>query len=383
MPSTGNTFVQTGENNNGIGATGWTTPENVVSDNASDATCNAAASSQYLVGRNCGFNIPTTSTVRGVTVTIEASEHAGGTESLNAQLQNDAGALVGSSKANTISGTGKSVYTYGTSSDVWGATLTPAIINDADFGVRLWFTTAHDVRIDYVQIAVQYTNNYTLALDAGSFTLTGATVTLVYARKITCTATSYAFTGASASIIAQRKLSLDNTSYAFTGADVTLRKGYNMVSDNASFAFTGESTTLKADRKLTASATSYSLTGQNAGLIIQRYLSLSPGSYSFSGQNVGLRTDRILQLSNTSYSWSGQSASVLVGRKLGLSNGAYVWTGQDVTLDYTPTDNAELIADPTSYLFDGGSVEFNRTRRQGKTIKKLLYRGTFESKYLD
>lgn len=158
MASTGNQLVATGENNAGIGATAWSNPGNIVSDNGTDATCSAGASSQYLVGRNAPLtSVPTSATINGITVRAEASEHSAGTESLNAQLQNDSGTLIGSSKANTISGTTKAVYTYGGTADLWGATLTANIIHDADFGVRFWFTTAHDVRVDYVTIAVEYT----------------------------------------------------------------------------------------------------------------------------------------------------------------------------------------------------------------------------------
>ncbi len=157
MPSTGNIFPGTGENNAGIGATAWTNPGNIVSDNATDASINAGASSQYLVARNFGFNIPSEAAINGVTVRIEAAETGAGTESLNAQLQNDSAALVGSSKANTISGTGVAVYTYGSASDVWGATLTPTIVNNANFGVRFWFTTVHAMTVDYVTIAIEYT----------------------------------------------------------------------------------------------------------------------------------------------------------------------------------------------------------------------------------
>ena len=157
MASTGNIFAGTGEGNAGIGVTPWLTPENVVSDNGSDATCVGVGSSQYLVARNFDFSsIPAGVNIVGITVRVEASEHTAGTESLNGQLQNDSGTLVGSSKAETISGTSKAVYTYGGAADVWGATLTRAIVQDADFGVRLWFTTSHDVRVDFVTMAVEY-----------------------------------------------------------------------------------------------------------------------------------------------------------------------------------------------------------------------------------
>ena len=161
MPSTGDVFAGTGETVDRAGLTAWTTPENVVSDNASDATCNGTGS-DYLVARNFDFSaIPALATITGVLVKVEASEHTSGTEPLLAQLQDETATLAGSSKSTSnegsISGTPKAVYTYGSTSDVWGATLTRAIVQDADFGVRLWFTTAHDIRIDYVTMAIQYT----------------------------------------------------------------------------------------------------------------------------------------------------------------------------------------------------------------------------------
>jgi hypothetical protein len=161
VPNTGNVFCGTGETVDRAGLTAWTAPTEIVSDNATDATCNAAVGSDYLVARNFTFGVPDTATIVGILVRVEASEHSGGVEALLAQLQDEAAALTGSSKSTSnegsISGTAKLVYTYGSTSDVWGATLTPAIVNDPDFGVRFWFATAHDVRIDYVTLAVEYT----------------------------------------------------------------------------------------------------------------------------------------------------------------------------------------------------------------------------------
>ena len=161
MPNTGNVFAGTGESVDRAGLTAWTSPTAIVSDNATDATCNATGS-DYLVARNFDFStIPNDATIAGVLVRVEASEHSAGTEALLAQLQDETATLAGASKAQAnegaISGTAKAVYTYGSTSDVWSATLTPAIVKDADFGVRFWFTTAHDVRIDYVTMAIEYT----------------------------------------------------------------------------------------------------------------------------------------------------------------------------------------------------------------------------------
>lgn len=158
MANTGNVFPGTGENNAGIGATAWTNPGNIVSDNTTDASCAAGASSQYLVARNFNFaSVPTNATIAGVVVRIEASESSAGSETLNARLQDAAGALAGTGKTASINGTGKTVYTYGTTSDVWGASPTGNMVHDADFGVRFWYTTAHTMAVDYVTMALEYT----------------------------------------------------------------------------------------------------------------------------------------------------------------------------------------------------------------------------------
>jgi hypothetical protein len=176
VSSTGNVFAGTGENNAGIGATAWTNPGNIGAQDGSEATCNAGASSQYLVARNFGLAVPGGSSIQGITVRVEASEHTAGAEVLNARLQDDTGTLVGLTKGNSLNGTTKAVYTYGAASDQWGlgSTLTAAMVNDADFGVRLWFTTAHDVRVDYVTLAVEYT--------VGGATLSAAATTITSAR---------------------------------------------------------------------------------------------------------------------------------------------------------------------------------------------------------
>jgi hypothetical protein len=157
---TGNLAPDVGSNVDRSALTAWTSPTECISDNATDATCNATGS-DYLVASDFDIDIPTGSTVNGIFVRVEASEHTSGTEPLLSQLQDASGALFGSSKSTaiegSISGTTKAVYTYGGTSDLWGATITEAIVEDVDFGVRFWFTTAHDVRIDFITLAVEYT----------------------------------------------------------------------------------------------------------------------------------------------------------------------------------------------------------------------------------
>jgi hypothetical protein len=178
MATTGNIFPGTGSSVARSTATAWTTPTNIGSDNGSDATCNSGASgSAYLVASNFNLaSIPSDATILGFTVRVEASEHTAGTETLNAQLQGSVAALVGSSKTSNISGTAKVVYTYGGAADMWGTSLTVAEIQDSDFGVRLWFTTTHDVRIDYVTVAVEYSAGVDDALEGSAVTMAAGTL---------------------------------------------------------------------------------------------------------------------------------------------------------------------------------------------------------------
>ena len=156
MASTGNVYPTVGESVDRSGLTAWTNPGNIVSDNTTDATCNAAGS-DYLVARAFSFSVPYGSTILGITVRVEASEHSTNTEVLYLQLQGSDSALIGVDGSVTVSGTTKAVYTQGAVDDLWSATLTSDIVNSANFGVRLWFATSHDVRIDYVTMAIEYT----------------------------------------------------------------------------------------------------------------------------------------------------------------------------------------------------------------------------------
>jgi hypothetical protein len=193
VPNTGDVFAGTGENVDRSGLTAWTSPTEIVSDNGTDATCNAGSGSDYLVARNFNFAaIPDGSAIDGVLVKVQASEHSTGTEALLAQLQDESGALVGSSKATAnegaISGTTKAIYSWGSISDRWGANglLTTAVVKDADFGVRFWFTTSHDIRIDYVTMQIEYTLPVELwgIIRAGSWTgFSGAASGLNFSRR--------------------------------------------------------------------------------------------------------------------------------------------------------------------------------------------------------
>lgn len=157
MPSTGNTFPTSGTTVDRAASTAWTNPGNITSDNAADAT--AAVPTDYLIASGFNFTIPANATIRGVTVRVEASETGTGSSNYVPQLISDTTpTLIGSAKtAVTVSGTTPTVSSNGGASDLWGATLTPAIVNAAGFGVALWSTdTTNTLAIDFVTIAIEY-----------------------------------------------------------------------------------------------------------------------------------------------------------------------------------------------------------------------------------
>lgn len=139
------------------GSTAWTSPENVVSDNGTDTT--AAVPTDYLVCSGFGFAVPGSATILGVTVKVEAGETGSGNSSYIPQLISSATpTLIGAAKsAVTVANTTKVISTNGGIADLWSATLTPAIVNDAGFGVAIWSTdTTNTLAIDYVTIAIEY-----------------------------------------------------------------------------------------------------------------------------------------------------------------------------------------------------------------------------------
>jgi hypothetical protein len=158
----------------------WANPGNVVSDNGTETSITAATFdspdiSQILVVSNFGFAIPTNAVINGVTVEVDRrSIIANSGKDFRVQLANGTtfASLIGTNKAvpATIWPTTSTVATYGGATDVWGASLTPAIVNSSSFAV---FFSAQaniansDIGVDYIRVTVNYTEPTT---QNGSFT---------------------------------------------------------------------------------------------------------------------------------------------------------------------------------------------------------------------
>lgn len=157
-PNGGSTFVDDAS----IGSKIWVTPENAVaSDNvySNSFLTLALPQSHYLKATGFGFSIPTTATITGVLVEVEGKSTIGENVNLSGKLV----------KSDVIDGTQQSAVSpfptsdaymsLGSSSNLWGLTLTPSNINASDFGVAVNASAADfadTASIDYIRITVFY-----------------------------------------------------------------------------------------------------------------------------------------------------------------------------------------------------------------------------------
>ena len=188
--STPATNAGTGASVTGVGTVAWSNPNRITADDTLYATAALNnATSQYLQGTNYGFAIPANATINGIVVTIGRFENTTGSGNDvrdNVVRLIKGGAVTGDNKADTVTEwpTGTSSFaTYGTNSDLWGTTWTPAEINASDFGVALSAnsTNSRTASVDYMQIGV----TYTVPSNA-----TAPTVTTQAATAITTTTTT-------------------------------------------------------------------------------------------------------------------------------------------------------------------------------------------------
>lgn len=141
MATTDALYVGTGANYNDGGTTAWTNPTNIQGDTTSTAATCAPGStngntSQRLRATNFGFNIPSTATIDGITVKVE---QVSGTNNRNrwhtVQLLK-AGAETGNNLSDSSAiNSSKTIKTFGSSSNLWGATLSASDVNNTGFGV--------------------------------------------------------------------------------------------------------------------------------------------------------------------------------------------------------------------------------------------------------
>ena len=149
----------------------WTNLANIVSDDNSDANTEKVPSGfdsdeihEHLRSRNYGFTIPAGETILGIEVQVEVWD-ANATLDMDDSDARLAKADVPVGADRSIAGvwpSTRTVRTYGSPTDLWGTTWTPAEVNAAGFGFALQPRalsggTGAIAQVDYHRIIVYYT----------------------------------------------------------------------------------------------------------------------------------------------------------------------------------------------------------------------------------
>jgi hypothetical protein len=121
------------------GTEGWSNKSDIYTSNDAyaEAKVEDGEYTKYLVAKGFGFTIPAGDVIDGIEVTMERKGTTGNIKDKSIRLVKGA-SVVGDDKASAAAWPAADVsVTYGTPSDLWGTTWTPAEINDPDFGVAI------------------------------------------------------------------------------------------------------------------------------------------------------------------------------------------------------------------------------------------------------
>jgi len=180
-----------GTNVSTVGTEPWLNPGNITtagSPYAEVTLYHLHLVSNYLQGTNYGFAIPSDATITGIEVLINRMANTGVLD--NEVRLVKAGTPAGDNKANGVlwPATLESV-TYGSPSDLWGTTWTPADINSVDFGAAISAlrtnngNNSRSAVVDTMQITVSF--EYTTETEV----VCGSGVPITYGDNVTCVAT--------------------------------------------------------------------------------------------------------------------------------------------------------------------------------------------------
>lgn len=126
--------------------------------------------SHYLKATNFQFAIPLDATIVGITVSIERSTTVATSITDSSVTLVKGGTIGGTDKATgTQWPTSDGVATYGSATDLWGQTWTPADLNASNFGVVIAATAgaAATMQVDQITVTVDYLGSNRAGLSGG------------------------------------------------------------------------------------------------------------------------------------------------------------------------------------------------------------------------
>lgn len=166
MATQGPLNAGTAANDSSFGTVAWSNLTNITASDNSRVGASATGYTQYLKVTNFGFSIPSGATINGVTVSVERRSAAGVSMAKDARVRIVKGGTIGSTDKASSSAwpyTTDGTATYGSSSDLWGETLTDTDINNSTFGMAIAATKfggkapSFGPEIDTVTITIDYT----------------------------------------------------------------------------------------------------------------------------------------------------------------------------------------------------------------------------------
>lgn len=173
MSSSGPNFptAATGNTNTvGGGTVAWTNPTNIEANDGAFASCVPGVSiTDDLIGTGFSFSINGSATINGVLLEVAANTPATtGIEKFNNVRLLKAGVAAGADKATATTLTPSlTIFTFGSSVDLWSTTWTPSDINNANFGALINMVSTGGgpgtLQVDYFRITIFFTIGSTTA----------------------------------------------------------------------------------------------------------------------------------------------------------------------------------------------------------------------------
>lgn len=209
------------------------------------------------------------------------------------------------------------------------------------------------------------TNVYTIILDSGQHTLTGAEIsTISMYTALELEEDSYVTSGTDQRVAAQSKLDLATSNYETAGTELTVKAESRISTDPAIYSVDGTNIVLtyttvtpinnyimdiaaggynltgtavgnKVDYKTLAAVGSYSTAGTNVPLKYMGTMHLDSSSYSYTGSNIIMYSDFTTTLEATSFNVVGTDNLVRYATKMGIDPGTYLNSFTSILLRYS------------------------------------------------
>lgn len=160
MPTYGPNYPSSASNDSSGGTHAWSGTSNLTADDGSSASVlsSGGETSNFLIANSFGFSVPDGETIVGVTVTYNDKVISFGSVVDQTVKLVVSGAITGTNKS--AGAFWDVTSTYGGSSDVWGCSLYPMIVNDSSFGVAIAATSGDTAYwlVDSVTITIETTS---------------------------------------------------------------------------------------------------------------------------------------------------------------------------------------------------------------------------------